>query len=140
MKTKYLFVLLLAFLVVVPAVSASDPFTDAVDALNGVYQFIVTLPGTIFTVLMGIAYTVAYPVICLITSFYDILNAVYEPVAAFVNSLISVPNNARTMVYSFVPSLMPAIWYTLFFLSISIEAFLQIATIYMWAKEAIKWW
>lgn len=113
---------------------------NIVSGVNWLIGLVTDFISTVLSILQGLALIILYPVICLINTFYTILSNAYTIVVAFVNAIISIPNTVRTMAVDFVPSAMPSIWYTLFLMSLTVEALVQVAVIYAWAKAMVKWW
>lgn len=68
------------------------PFDETVEALNGLWELLFSIPWTIAQYMLAVAMTVFYPVIALLDVLYSFISNQYEILAAFINAVIGIPN------------------------------------------------
>jgi len=68
------------------------PFDETVEALNGIWELIWSIPWNIAQYMLAVAMVIFYPLISLLDIAYSFVSNQYEILAAFINSIIGIPN------------------------------------------------
>jgi len=110
------------------------PFTEMIDALNGVYQSVVGLPGIFGAIVALLATVLFYPIVNGINLIYKDVNLVYSTVAQLINIVLYIPNYISTMFSVWLPTNIPSVWTVLFLMSIGISVYLRVSRLIKYAR------
>ena len=103
------------------------PFNVAIDAINGIYQLIVSLTTSLQHFVISLVMALLYPVLLIINLLYDDINVIYTLIAQFINLIIGIPNLVLTMQSNWLPSTFPSIWTYLMMMSIIIAVSVRVS-------------
>lgn len=108
------------------------PFVDQVEALNNIYQWIISLPDALLSLVISFIYLVTYPVIIVFNYAVTDMNYLWSIVVTGINNILGVPNLLYYSYYGILNVTLPDPWKMLLFMAISVNVYVRV---YCWMKR-----
>lgn len=101
-------------------------FGTDLDALQGIYDFIINLPASIADMFGALMMLVAYPFVVVINVLYQLMALIYTKIATSVNMVIQIPNAYIALVGQFQTHQFPSAWTMIWLTMLLITGYLMI--------------
>lgn len=88
-------------------------FSDAIEALEHIYEVIVGLPETLVSVLVSIVYLVLYPIVCMVSVVYGWIMGLLGPCIDVMGILYDLGTGTLSSVVDVFSSALPSSWIVL---------------------------
>lgn len=101
-------------------------FSDTLDALQGIYNFLLNIPATFAEMFGALMMLIVYPIIAACDVLYYILNEVYSSMAGILNSFIVLTNAMIALTELFHSYALPTPWVMLWGMMLTATGYLMI--------------
>lgn len=107
-------------------------FEAELAALQGIYDFVISLPNVLADIAGALLLSAVYPLVVVISTVNYLWNMIYLVFANFINAVFSIPNSIITLVNILFVGVFPSVW-----VAILISTILVIASfrVYSFLKD-----